>query len=133
MLIKKIIDIFDTMAVRNIERGYYELPVNTITLSFTGIYNLSVECDVGITNGSIVIIKVPSFSATDITNGVLTATIPSIYILPSSGNTVTCTASVNIGGHPASSIINLSVATGVLTIYADPMRSQFKLGIPWYH
>ena len=48
------------MAVRNIERGYYELPVDTITLSFTGIYDLSVVCDVEITNGSSVIIKIPS-------------------------------------------------------------------------
>ena len=68
------------MSVRNIEKGYYELPANTVVLSFTGIYELSVVCDVEITNGSTVIIKIPSFSAIATTSSVLTATFPSIYM-----------------------------------------------------
>jgi hypothetical protein len=118
------------MAVRNIERGYYELPLLQVMLNFTGIYSKTVTCHVEIVNSSTVIIKIPPFSDIATTAGTLTATLPPEYQVATSSNVISQPMNVNIGGAASLGIFDCNVSSGLITIYADINRSPFQINMP---
>ena len=117
------------MSVRNIEQGFYDLPVSQIKLAFVGAFSKIIIADLNISAGMISI-HIPSFTDIITSTGTLQAGVPTEYTLPTSISTLSYPILVKNNDMIVStpSILLFNISTGLITICADVSGNPFESG-----
>lgn len=115
------------MSVRNVDRGFFEMPPLGFNLLITGGQPIIITAKI-INNSGIVSMNIPSFSTTTSTISALSTTIPYTFTKPSSTITYSFQILVSINGVVSNAQASLRLSDGLLTFYADEVGGLFQSG-----